>query len=196
MSAWDLPTTVEVGGKQVDIRSDYRVILDVMQALAAPELDEQERALVALSCFFPAFDPYDCEWSKEELDEACERMVWFVNGGGNSAKDKRKRPRLMDWEQDFPLIVAPVNRVAGCEVRALPYLHWWTFLGYYQEIGGDCTFAQVVGIRSRRAKGQKLDKSDQAYYREHRDLIDLRREATEEEQSIIKEWTQRPNAQT
>ena len=47
----------------------------------------------------------------------------------------------MDGEQDFPFIVGPVNRVLGKEIQSLKYLHWWSFLSAYTEIG-DCTFVE------------------------------------------------------
>ena len=93
----------------------------------------------------------------------------------------------MDWQQDFPLIVAPVNRVLGQEVRAVEYLHWWTWVSAYQEIG-DCTFAQVVSIRSKRAKGKKLDKSEQEFYKQNRQLVDFKRQYTEQDEDVISRW--------
>lgn len=93
----------------------------------------------------------------------------------------------MDWGQDFSLIAAPINRVLGKEVRAVEYLHFWTFIGAYQEIG-DCTFAQVVNIRRKKAKGQKLDKSEQAFYKANRQMVDFKRKYTAAEDAVISKW--------
>ena len=89
---------------------------------------------------------------QEDLQKACDYMVWFLNCGDEG--DNRRRPKLMDWEQDFQYIVAPINRVVGCEVRAADYLHWWTFISAYYEIG-DCLFAQIVRIRQLNVMLQK-----------------------------------------
>lgn len=94
----------------------------------------------------------------------------------------------MDWEQDFRLLIAPINRIAGQEVRALPYMHWWTFLSYYGEIG-DCYFAQIVRIRDLKAKGKLKDKADREFYRRNRDAIDIKRRYSKTEEEIIKGWT-------
>ena len=88
---------------------------------------------------------------------------------------------MSTWEQDAGMIVPAVNRVAGCEVRALPYLHWWTFLGYYMEIG-DGLFAQVLNIRQKKSKGKKLEKWEKEFYRENKKIIDLKKEAKRPEQ--------------
>ena len=94
----------------------------------------------------------------------------------------------MDWEQDFQYIVAPINRVVGCEVRAVDYLHWWTFISAYYEIG-DCLFAQIVRIRQLKSKGKKLDKADQEFYRENRRLVDIKIKYTEADELALNKWT-------
>ena len=66
-------------------------------------------------------------------------------------KKKRAETALMDWEQDAPIIIPSVNRVLGKEIRALPYLHWWTFMGAYMEIG-ESLFSQVVSLRKKRTQ--------------------------------------------
>lgn len=182
MAGYDLPETVEVGGREYAIRSDYRAALDVMQVIADPELTDGERMATALAIFYPDSDGIHVR----DLNEAVLRMYWFIGGG--EMPDGRSRPRVMDWDQDFPLIAAPVNRVLGYEVRSVDHLHWWTFLAAYREIG-ECTFAQVVAIRKKRMAGKKLDKQEQRFYAENRDLVDLRRKETEAETRLFEEWT-------
>ncbi len=190
MAGYDLPTEVTVGGTEYAIRSDYRAVLDVMQVIADPDLTDGERATLALAIFYPESDSMPVR----DLQEAIWRMYWFIGGG--EEPDGKRRPRVMDWDQDFALIAAPINHVLGYEVRSVPYdydknvdgLHWWTFLAAYREIG-DCTFAQVVAIRKKRMAGKKLDKREQQFYSDNRDLVDLKRKETEEEAKLFEEWT-------
>lgn len=182
MGGYELPTSLEVGGREYEIRSDYRAVLDVMAVMADPDIDGEERAVTALYVFYPDLD----DMPAGDLEEAVGRMHWFINGGTDE-RSSRRRPRLMDWEQDFPLIVSPVNRVMGREVRAMDYLHWWTFLSAYREIG-DCLFAQVVGIRRKLSQGRKLDKGERRFYDENRDIVDLRKRLTEEEEETLRDW--------
>ena len=104
---------------------------------------------------------------------------------------KKEGPKLMDWEQDFSIIIPAINRVAGMEVRELPALHWWTFLGYYQEIGGDCTFAQVVSIRDKLQRGKPLDKAEREYYRRNREMVDLQTKRTTQEEAFLAKITKK-----
>lgn len=183
MIAWNdlLPTSVEVGGAEYEIRSDYRDVLNVCAALSDPDLDGQEKALALLDSFYPGLD----SMPPEHFQEAIQRCFWFINGGEEDRG--KKSPKLVDWEQDFKYIVSPVNRVAGTEIRSLEYVHWWTFLGYFREIG-DCLFAQIVRIRDRKARGKSLDKSDREWYRKNRDLVDFKTHYTEAEEELFREW--------
>lgn len=181
---YELPKSVEINDTEYEIRSDYRAALDICAALTDPGLSDEEKALCALTIFYPAFES---EMLPEHYEEAINEMYRFLNGGELDSAQK-KSPRLVDWDQDFPLIVAPINRVMGQEIRAAEYLHWWTFLAAYQEIGGDCTFAQVVGLRYKKTHGKKLDKQDREWYRQNRKLVDFKKNYTSAEEQTLKEW--------
>ena len=179
---YELPKSLEVCGVEYEIRSDFRAVLDCCTALSDPDLTEQEKAYVCLDILYPSF----AEMPPSHYQEALERCFWFINCGGEE-KNTRKAPKLMDWEQDFQYIVAPINRVIGSEIRSMDYLHWWSFISAYYEIG-DCTFAQIVRIRDLKAKGKKLDKADAQWYKENRHLVDLKQTLSETEKAILKEW--------
>ena len=178
---YELPTSVVVAGVEYEVRSDYRPILDICMAISDAELSDQERAEAVLDIFYPAFE----ELPQRDYGEAIEKCFWFINCG--DAGENRKAPKLMDWEQDFQYIVAPVNRVVGSEIRSMPYLHWWSFVAAYYEIG-DCLFAQIVRIRSKKASGKALDKSDRDWYAKNRALVDLKVKYTDAEDTLLKQW--------
>lgn len=179
MIGYDLPETVEVDGKSYPIRTDYRAVLDILAALNDPGLTEADRAVVALGIFYVSAVPEDAE-------KAIERCMWFISGGEEKRNDK-PAPKLVDWEKDFRWIASPINRMLGKDIRSME-LHWWTFLSYYYEIG-DCTFAQIVRIRSARAKGKKLDKTDREWLRQNADLVNIEQKLTQEEEDLLKAWT-------
>ena len=136
-----------------------------------------------LSNFFPDFPG---NMPPEDYTEAVNQCFAFINLG-EAQKAVKSGPKLLDWQQDFPLIVAPINRVMGTEIRALEYLHWWTFIAAYNEIG-DCTFSQVVGIRNKRAMGKPLDKGEREFYRKNRELVDFQKKYTSEDDELISKW--------
>lgn len=180
--SYELPTSVTVCGTEYAIRSDYRAALDILAVLSDPELDGYRQTAAVLSIFYPDFVNMPVEHEREAM-EACIR---FINGGEED--DGRKSPRLVDWDQDFPLIVGAVNRVLGKEIRSLDYLHWWSLMAAYMEIG-DCTFAQVVSIRDKQARHKTLDKAEKEWLKRNRRLVEFKRKYTKAEDDLLKQWT-------
>lgn len=180
---YGLPKSLMVCGTEYEIRSDFREILDVIEILNNVDLKEQERGYLTLLFFYTGFQ----NMPPEHYQDAQKQCFWFINGGKHENETEVKPPRLMDWEQDFPYIIAPVNRVIGHEIRADAYLHWWTFLSAYMEIG-ECTFAQIVHIRDSRNRGKKLDDADREWYRRNHELVDLKTRYTSAEEELLKMW--------
>lgn len=187
---YDLPTSVTISETSYAIRSDYRAILEICMALSDPDLSNEEKIFVALDIFYPQFN----EMPGDHHEEAVKKCVWFINCG--EEESGKKAPKLVDWEQDFRYIVAPINRVCGKDIRMIPYdyekneggFHWWTFISCYYEIG-DCLFAQIVRIRNLRAKGKPLDKQDKEWLRQNRHLVDFKRKYSTAEEELLKQWT-------
>lgn len=176
-----LPTTLEVCGVERKIRTDFRDVLTIMEAFNDPELDGQEKYIVMLTILYE-----DGDISGDDVLEAIERAIWFLDCG-QVEEDKKPPRKVMDWEQDEAILFPAINKVAGREVRAVEYMHWWTFMGYFMEIE-DGTFSMVLGIRQKRGKGKKLEKWEQEFYRNNRKLCDLKTKYTADEQAEIDEW--------
>lgn len=176
---WSLPISVEINGKEYAItnKCDYRMVLDVICALNDNDLDDEEKIKTALYVFYE--DITDCT----NLEKAVKEMYKIIAYGEEDNGKEENKPRLMDWKHDFPFLVSPINRVLNTEIRSIDYLHFWTFLSAYYEIG-ECTFQNVVSIRSKRAKGKKLENWEQEFYRENKKMVDLPISMSAEE----KEW--------
>lgn len=180
---YDLPTSLPVCGVEYEIRSDFRAVLDIIIALNDAELNDNEKMYAALYILYPEFE----DMPSEHCREALRQCFWFINGGKDDAQEQRKPVKLMDWEQDFQYLVSPINRVLGREIRAEKYLHWWSFLAAYMEIG-ECTFAQIVHIRNMKARGKRLSKQDQEWYAQNRSLVDMKINYTAAEKDLLKKW--------
>lgn len=184
---YKLPTSVEIDGCTYEIRSDFRAILDICAVISDEELNDQEKSEALLDIFYIRF----AEMPMEHYSEAVQQCFWFLNCGAEN--EQKQGPDLMNWEQDFPYIVSPVNRVIGTEIRALDYLHWWSFVAAYQEIG-ECLFSQIVRIRDHLARGKALDKSDREWYRKNRKLVDLKKNYSKQETDVLDLWTGKKKA--
>ncbi len=174
-----LPTTATIDGVEYEIRWDYRAALDICTALNDIDLDEYEKAEVALSIFYPQYS----DMPSGHLQKALDFCLDFLACGEKDEKSK-SGVKLMDWEQDFKFIAPAVNRVIGRDVRGNEPLHWWSFIGAYNEIG-DCTFSHIVSIRDKKARGKKLEKEEQEWYKRNRDLIEFKRTYTSAEKAAL-----------
>lgn len=172
MNAWELPTSLNVGGVDYAIRTDFRDILFILEHFSDPEYEADERALICLIVLYPDFDTMPIEHYQEAFDKGIE----FIDAG--MTKNTKARPSLVDWAQDAPLIVPAVNHVLGTEIRATQYLHWWSFISAYMEIK-DSLFSSVLTIRYKRAQHKKLDKQEQDFLKENRELIQIRHKDTQ-----------------
>lgn len=162
---WNLPDTAQIAGKSYGIHGDYRDILEIFAYLEDPDLPEYMRWKIALALFYEEKIPLQDE------REAMEYLAWFIRCGqpeqpGNGLK-------LLDWQQDAPEIISDVNKVAGTEIRKLPFLHWWTFMSWFHGIG-EGQLSAVISIREKLRKGEKLEKWETAFYRENRQKVDMK----------------------
>ena len=181
MIRYDLPTTIEVNGREYAIRSDFRAILDIITALNDIDLQPREKSLVVLEIFYEDPDLIP----PADYDEAIRACFRFMDGG--EERRSGNSPEIVDWVKDFPLIVAPINHIAGKDIRGEENVHWWTFLAWYGEISSECTFATVLLIRNKLATGKRLDKGEQEWYDRNRDLVDRPvRYSTEEAEFLQK----------
>ena len=172
-SAWEFPTSLNIGGVDYEIRTDYRAVLDLLTALNDPDLTDTDPQITAymqsrviLEIMYPDCDNIPSEHIQEALDKVSE----FIDMG---ISDDRKKPKTMDWEQDAPILIPAINKVLNTEIRAVQYMHWWTFLGAYMEIG-ESLFSNIIHIRQKKAKGKKLEKWEQDFYKENKSLIDFK----------------------
>lgn len=171
MSPWNLPTSAVIGGREYPIHADYRDVLEIFAYLDDPDRPEYIRWQIALALF------YDGEIPPAHMQEAMDYLSEFVSCG---QRDARPGPKLMDWEQDAQIIVADVNKVAGTEIRAVEFLHWWTFMAYFHAIG-EGQLSILVAIRDKLRRGKKLEKWEQEYYRKNREKVDLKKHYSAEE---------------
>lgn len=161
-----IPTVVDIDGREFKIRNngDYRMVLDCFSALNDLELNTEERLFASLIIFYEDLnDLYDIqEFNEEALTTAVTKMFEFFNCGSDGQNAKKVSYKLVDWDADSQMICSAVNKVAGTEVRAVPYMHWWTFMGYYSAIG-ECTMSTVVRIRDKIMRGKKLEKEEREF---------------------------------
>lgn len=178
-----LPETLEVCGIERPIRSDYRNVLQVFEMFDDPDFGQRDKWEMAIYLIFADFSCADdveaAVLDGFDVNEAAERLVWFISAGDMNRREKQLP--VYSWVKDEQMIFSAVNKVCGGrEVRSDPYIHWWTFLGYFNEVE-EGTFSFVVRIRDKLNKGKKLEKHEQEFYRKNRDMVDMKLPLDKEE---------------
>lgn len=184
---FDLPTSVSIEGKEYRIRNDgdFRTILDCFLALQDSEIEQQERIVSSLIIFYEDINSIEDVSKLPNIEVAVSKMFDFFNCGMDTTGTKSDY-HLVDWEKDSMLIVSAINGVINKEIRLEPYIHWWTFMSYYISIGRSM-FSTVLSIRSKIAKGKKLEKDEKEFKRENPQYfrIDMRNVRQKEEDEFL-----------
>ncbi|MBR3644998.1 MAG: hypothetical protein IKN54_01135 [Lachnospiraceae bacterium] len=165
---YDIPTSIQVDGEEYTIRNrgDYRVILDCFAALEDSELNEQERLWACLIIFLEDCNDIEDVAQLDNIPEIVNQMYLFFNCGTESGVGKKVNHKLIDWDKDSQLICSAVNKVANKEIRLEPYIHWWTFMGYYTAIG-ESPLSTIISIRDKMLSGKKLEKYEKEFRRDN-----------------------------
>lgn len=165
---YEIPTTITVGSTEYRIRNkgDYRMVLDCFSALQDASLNSNERLFCSLIIFYEDINCIADINKFEDLEEAATKMFDFFNCGHSQSVGKKMNHKLIDWEQDSQIICSAINKVANKEVRAEPYIHWWTFMGYYSAVG-ESLLSTIVSIRDKIVRGKKLEKHERIFRQEN-----------------------------
>lgn len=184
MNKYKLITSVPFGDTECKIKSDFRDILEIIEILNNPDLTDGEKTLIALEYFY--LDDIYLEYIEQAITEMFCFISYSDNSYSESSSHSRSEKPLYDWQQDFDIIVAPINKILGFDCRGVEYLHWWTFLSAFMEIG-ECTFNTFVGIRDKLNRHKKLDKWEEKVYKDNKDRIILKRKYDSTTQEMIDE---------
>ena len=142
MSVWQLPVHAVIGGICYPLHADYRDVLEILVDVYGDRFE------------------YEGEIPEKDQQEATAYLAWFVRGG--TEEETQPGAKLLDWEQDAPLIAADINKAAGQEIRAMAFLHWWTFLAWFHGIGQG-QLSAVVTILDKLHRGKKLESWEKEY---------------------------------
>lgn len=171
-----LPKSLDIEGKSYDIDSDFRTALLIMQMYNDRALSDFSKHIAMLNMLFTTIPEGESEpvtIIPDNIELAIEKAIWFLNVGQEPVSNDFQY-KVIDYKQDEQMLFSAVNAVANKEVRAEPYMHWWTFYGLCQSIDENSLISHVIAIRLKKAKGKKLNKQELAFYRENRQIIDFK----------------------
>lgn len=175
------PTKLYFDNTEHKIRYDMWSILNIIKCFNDYELTDEERIIISLEIFYLDTNKIN------NYEEAINKMNWFIDCGNDYSKQNKNNYKIMDFEQDFNLIKSPVNRILGYDIGD-KNIHWWTFMSAYMEIFSidNNLYYNVINIRQKIKKGEKLEKYERKFYNENIDIIELKNKLTPQQQQEAK----------
>lgn len=177
---WDLPTAVEINGKEYNIRNkcDYRVVLDTMLAMEDEELPDLAKMGVASQIFYE--NAKDIPF--EALAESFSQIAYIISCGEQSDSNAKQQEenvvnnngiKMIYWENDFKFIAPAVSKVLGYSIRDKNnYTHWYDFKGALGLIDPNSYYSRILSIRDCLCKGKPVPDTDKKFYQQNkRDII-------------------------
>jgi hypothetical protein len=157
----NLPTAIEIDGCEYEINSDFRSCLRIILAFEDPELAMIEKQIILLDNLYKE--------RPENLKEAFEKGIRFLNGGKESQEEENTR--LYSFEKDSNFIMAAFQQTHGIDLETAE-MHWWKFMALFMDMGSETTFSSIVGLR-KRLKSGTATKEERALAREINDILEL-----------------------
>lgn len=154
------PVSVEIGGIQVPVNADFRVMLRI-DDLRDQGMTDAERGVQSLWLFYGK--------APGDIEAATEQMLWFMRCGEKEKKavawgGKPDKPDF-SFTRDAPLILAAFRDQYGIDLVNIDFLHWWEFRALLDGLRSGHLFCEVRRIRSMDL-GKIKDNEQRKCYRE------------------------------
>lgn len=160
--------------KGYPINSDFRIGIQMFQAISDNELSEMEKMSKACELLF------DVEGVEEYPDMATmqEGVQWFLSEWytDNPVKSKEEQKKDMDYDVDQWRIFSAFLAQFGINLNTAD-MHFWAFMGLLSTLE-ECSFTRVMDIRTKKID-PKMSPSDKKELKEVKERYAL--EQVEEE---------------
>lgn len=144
------------------INSDFRIGVQMLQALSDPELSRRERLLICFDLLFGGFD------EKPDAETARAGVEWFLNdwytdkapkkqkqqeniGPDKKEEQPRRKAPDFDWDVDQWRIYAAFMSQYHIDLNN-SNLHFWSFMALLRNLD-ECAFTNVIDLRNKKIKG-------------------------------------------
>lgn len=162
------------------IRTDYRIGIQISQALEDEELEPYERIGIALSLLYGNGIP--------PADIAYEGLRWYLNAAADVPQNEEDAVSVEDdgiryfsFDYDAARLYSGFRRAYGVELDRVD-MHWFRFLSLLGDLG-ECAFTRVVDIRS--ADLSKMDKKTKRACAAMRRKVALPQPKSREEEEFL-----------
>lgn len=142
----ELPAVYEYGGKQYEIRTDFRDWIRFELLFTDHDVPMRDKKNALLRIIFPVVPPDPDLWEFILWFYQCGKESHGVKSDSKSVKAK-KQAAVYSFEHDDGYIYAAFMDVYGIDLTELEYLHWWKFKSLFRGLH-DCKFTDIMGYRA------------------------------------------------
>lgn len=165
------------------IRTDFRIGMQISEALNDVNLAEPEKMVTALRLLYGNGIPSDSSIAENGLR-------WFM-AGGNIDEDHVSdgKPPPFDFEQDNRLVYSAFRARYGIDLTR-ERLHWFAFLAMLGDLGG-CSLSDIIGIRG--TDLSKLGDEQRRQYAVMQERYRIKPQISDVDKAIMAEFEERLN---
>lgn len=158
------------------IRTDFRIGIQISQALTDVNLHDDEKIKVAVGLLFGAGTP--------AVEKAVMGVKWFLAGGEIKESAETSETECFNFEQDSQEIYTAFRARYGIDLSRAT-LHWFEFTSMLRDLG-DCALTDIIKIRL--ADISKMSGEQRNAFIKLQQKYAIRKELSDEERSALEEF--------
>ncbi len=158
------------------IRTDFRIGIQISQALADVNLHDDEKIKVAASLLFGAGIP--------TAEKAIMGVKWFLACGEIKESSEITEAECFNFEQDSQEIYTAFRARYGIDLSRVT-MHWFEFSSMLRDLG-DCALTDIVKIRL--TDISKMSGEQRNTFLKLQQKYAIRKELSDEERAALEEF--------
>ena len=164
-----LPVSVEIGGKEYAMNTDFRVGMRAESVLLDASRPEEFKVMELIRMYFPVVPPI------EHMKEIVDKIVWFYTGS-EKVKDRKRYEndgsRSFSFDFDSELVFSAFYQQYGIDLSEIEYMHWWKFKAMFMSLSEETKLVKVIQYRATKITS-KMPKETADFYRKMKKLYAL-----------------------
>lgn len=113
------PDRLEVGGRMLPIKTDFRAVLKMIESLELGK-NQEDRMTAILGLY---------KEMPDDLEGAIRAVADFIEGDREKGPEEegRERKKTLSYKKDAPYIIGDFLRFYGIDLTSCRHLHWQKF---------------------------------------------------------------------
>ncbi|WP_315069614.1 bacteriophage Gp15 family protein [uncultured Clostridium sp.] len=172
-----LPQTVNIGGFEVKINTDFKTSIMFEELLNEYDLTDEGNQIKVWEKAIKLY--YPIEIPKKLKIEAVNRLIWFYRGDKEIENVKENKPSKNDiysYSYDAEKIYSAFKADYNIDLN-IEELHWWKFKALFWSLKEDNEIKKIMSIRA--LDTSNLSKEQQEHYKKLKKIYAIPRSKKE-----------------